>query len=119
MSESTNETKNVKAIGKTLPWEDVDRWVKKYQDNNEPETSTYGWLFGCDILCKLMAHEGVEGIWFFKAINDEGKERLVMYPADENGKVLGRPMKSLGAMSKSGDPIEPGDDGEECPPDCP
>ncbi len=96
--------------------EEVDRWVERYKEKH-PD-GVWGWLYGCDILETLLKYDGSCGIWFFKGINDEGKERLVMYPADHEGNILHNKMKSLGAMV-GGKDDDPADDSEECPPDCP
>lgn len=117
--EDKKRRKNVKKIGRKMKWNEVDRWVKRYQDEHSPKTSTYGWLYGCDTIEEMLKNKGCEGIWFFKGINDEGKERLVLYPADKDGKIMGKPFKSLGARG-GGDPDSyPVDDGDNCPPDCP
>jgi len=51
-----------------------------------------------------------------KGINDEGEERLALYPADHEGNILETEIKSLGAMGGGGGAA---DDGAECSPDCP
>ncbi len=93
-------------------------WVKKYQDKNPK--STHGWLFGRDIIETLCNYDSLEGIWFFKGINDDGQEKLVMFPADKEGNILNNKFRSLGAAAREGgfddDPV---DDAENCPPWCP
>lgn len=108
--------KDVKKIGKKMDKSKAKKWVKDYQKKHPNET--FGWLYGDDILQKLMSYEGCEGIWFFKGINDNGEERLVLFPADEDGNILDRKMKSLGAAA-NGDLDDPADDGDTCPPICP
>lgn len=109
-----NHLKHVKEIGKKMDKAKVDKWVKKYKKENPNET--FGWLYGCDVLNDLLNEHGCEGIWFFKGINDEGQERLVLYPADHEGNILDDKIKSLGAMGgKNG----AADDGKSCPDDCP
>lgn len=115
MSEK-REKENVKKIGKTMSKNKANKWVKDYQKKHK--NGTYGWLFGCDIICKLLDYPGAEGIWFYKAINDEGKEKLVMYAADANGKILNKGIKSLGAMAGDDDDNLPGDFSKDCPPHC-
>ncbi|WP_436514467.1 hypothetical protein [Ekhidna sp. To15] len=111
----------VKRIGKKMGKSKAKHWVKKYQKANPKET--HGWLFGDDILKTLLKYEGCEGIWFFKGINDDGEEKLVMFPADEEGNILNKKIKSLGAAAamKDGDGIDddPADDSRNCPPWCP
>ena len=107
--------KDVKKIGHLMNKEKVTKWVKKYQKENPNEV--HGWLYGCDVLEELLNADGSCGIWFFKGINDEGQERLVLYPADSEGNILGNQIKSLGAAANGGGLA--GDDGEECPPNCP
>ncbi|MEQ6168384.1 hypothetical protein AAOE16_14410 [Ekhidna sp. MALMAid0563] len=111
--------KNVRKIGKKMDKSEAKKWVKRYQKEN-PE-ATFGWLYGDDILETLLKYKGCEGIWFFKGINDEGKERLVLFPADEDGNILDKKMKSLGAaVSLKDDNFDdPADDGTTCPPQCP
>lgn len=110
--------KDVRKIGKTMDKSKAKKWVKKYQKENP--NSTHGWLFGDDVIEKLVRYEGCEGIWFFKAINDEGEEKLVMFPADADGNILDRKMKSLGAAVSLRDPgDDPADFSETCPPKCP
>ena len=116
--------KDVRKIGKTMDKSKAKKWVKNYKKkypHKENPNVTYGWLFGDDIIEKLLKYDGCEGIWFFKGINDEGEERLVMFPADADGNVLDRKMKSLGAaaINLRDDEFDPADDSERCPPNCP
>jgi len=98
------------------------QWVKKYQKEN-PDAAVKGWLFGDDILEALINNKGCEGIWFFKGINDDGEEKLVMFPADKDGNLLDNKIKSLGAaaanLKDGGDDNGAADDGVSCPPFCP
>ena len=100
---------------------EAKKWVKKYKDANPK--GTHGWLFGRDIIETLCKYPSLEGIWFFKAINDDGDEKLVMFPADKKGNILDSKIKSLGAAARSNgdeDPSDlPADDGQMCPPWCP
>ncbi|MEO1254291.1 MAG: hypothetical protein AAFY41_05330 [Bacteroidota bacterium] len=112
--------KKVRKIGKTMQKSMAKEWVKRYQKENPKET--HGWLFGDDILKKLLKYNGCEGVWFFKGINDDGEEKLVMFPADEEGNILNRKIKSLGAaasLDEDGGLDEPANDSENCPPHCP
>lgn len=112
-----SKKENVKKIGKTMEKSKAKKWVKDYQKKHED--GTYGWLYGCDVLCKLLESPGAEGIWFYKGINEEGKERLVLYPADADGKILDNNVKSLGAMASGDDDGSlAADYGRECPPFC-
>lgn len=109
---------DVRKIGRKMDKSKAKQWVKKYQKENPNEIR--GWLFGDDIINTLLNYDGCEGIWFFKGINDDGDEKLVMFPADADGNVLDRSMKSLGAAASlrdGGD--EPADDSVSCPPFCP
>lgn len=113
--------KDVKKIGKKMGKSDAKKWVKKYKKEHPNET--HGWLFGDDILKELLKYDGCDGIWFFKGTNDDGEERLVLFPADVEGNILNKKMKSLGAAAaKSADDgglDDPADDGLRCPPFCP
>ena len=113
--------KDVRKIGKKMEKSEANKWVKKYKKKHPLDTDpTYGWLYGADILETLLAYDGADGIWFFKGLNDDGSERLVLYPADKDGNILNKSLNSLGAAASripGGD--DPADDGETCPPDCP
>lgn len=114
----------VKKIGKRMGKKEAKKWVKRYQEKH-PDAEVRGWLYGRDIIEQLCNTDGMEGIWFFKAINDEGNERLVMFPADAEGNLLDKKMKSLGAAAAmngrddDGDDDNAADDGDNCPPFCP
>ena len=116
--------KDVKKIGKKMDKSEAKKWVKNYQKKypqKENPNVTYGWLFGDDIIEALLKYDGCEGIWFFKGLNDDGSERLVMFPADADGNILDKKMKSLGAAGSlrgSGED-DPADWSETCPPKCP
>jgi len=97
------------------------KWVKRYQKEN-PDAAVQGWLFGDDILKTLMKFDGCEGIWFFKGINDDGEEKLVMFPADADGNFLNKKIKSLGAAAasfKDDDDDYAANESASCPPFCP
>ena len=112
--------KDVRKIGKKMDKSEAKKWVKKYQKEN-PDAAVRGWLFGDDIIEELLKYKGCEGIWFFKGLNDEGQEKLVMFPADSKGNILDRKLKSLGAAASIKDPgfDDPANDSEMCPPWCP
>lgn len=111
--------KDVRKIGKKMDKSKAKKWVKKYQKENP--NGTHGWLYGSDILETLQNYSGCEGIWFFKGVNDDGEERLVLFPADADGNILDSKLKSLGAAAslKSDVLDDPADDGDGCPPNCP
>ncbi|SNS45929.1 hypothetical protein SAMN05421640_0236 [Ekhidna lutea] len=111
--------KDVRKIGKKMDKSKARKWVKDYQKKNP--NGTHGWLYGSDILEALQNYDGCEGIWFFKGINDDGEERLVLFPADADGNILDKKMKSLGAAANLKNPgdDDPADDGDTCPPWCP
>lgn len=109
----------VRSIGKRMGKSDAKKWVKKYQKEN-PD-GVHGWLFGHEMIEKYLKTKGCEGIWFFKGINDDGEERLVMFPADEDGDIFKKKVRSLGAASANFDEDEddPTDFAQPCPPHCP
>lgn len=112
--------KNVPGIGKRIGKQTAKDWVDKYQQRNPVQKNPnvkYGWLYGCDILHSMLKDEGCEGIWFYKGINDNNEECLVLYPANKEGGIIGK-IKSLGAAAAMDGP-EPADDGQACPPNCP
>ena len=111
--------KPVKEVGKNITEDEASEWVQKYQEKHPiSEGPTWGWLYGRDILEKLLEEKDVEGIWFYKALKD-GEERLVLYPADEKGNKMGLKMSKIGAAAKESRGHEPADDGQACPPICP
>ncbi len=113
-----NHLKHVKEIGNRMSKNKADKWVKKYKKDNP--NNTFGWLYGSDILHSLLKEDGCDGIWFFKGTTDEGEERLVLYPADHEGNILDKKIKSLGAKSADGDDDDgAADNGKQCPPHCP
>ncbi len=101
---------------------EAKKWVKEYKKKNPTSKNpTYGWLYGADILEALLAYDGADGIWFFKGLNDAGEERLVLFPADEDGNILDKSVSSLGAAAAKmpGGFDDPADEGGACPPNCP
>ena len=113
--------KPVREIGTKMGKDDAKKWVRQYKKNHPlSEDPTYGWLYGADILEALLDYDGADGIWFYKAIADDGSERLVLFPADVDGKILDKSMSSLGAAAAKAPPgDDPADGGQICPPDCP
>ena len=113
--------KDVRKIGNKMDKSKAKKWVKKYQDKN-PKAEVYGWLFGREIIESLCKYDSLEGIWFFKGINDDGEEKLVMFPADKKGNILDKKFRSLGAAAARDGGLgddDPADDSESCPPYCP
>lgn len=104
--------KPIREIGSPMGKTKADEWVEAYQKQN-PKAAVKGWLYGKDILETLGNYSGSEGIWFFKGLDEKGDEKLVMYPADKDGNILG------GAENTEGGGNEPADDGTSCPPACP
>lgn len=109
---------NVRGIGKRIPKGQADKWVKSYA-TKYPKAEAKGYLYGSDILFDLLDDSArCAGIWFYKGINDDGKECLVLYKADDQGNILVSNMNSIGAAS-NGSLDDPADDGDVCPPTCP
>ena len=50
------EREKVRKIGKTMDKSKAKRWVKNYQKKN-PD-ATFGWLFGDDVIEKLVNYKG-------------------------------------------------------------
>ena len=115
--------KDVKNIGKNIGKDKAKKWVDKYKEKHPDPTkegTVWGWLYGEDILKKLLDYENAkgekaEGIWFFKGL-DGKDEKLVLYAADKDGKII-EGVSSLGAMAA--DKEDPADEGSTCPPSCP
>lgn len=107
----------VRGIGKKMGKNEAKKWVRRWKKEHG-DTATRGWLYGDEIIKEMLSYEGCEGIWFFKGIADDNSERLVMFPADEDGNILDRGIRSLGAAARD-DFDSPADGGSSCPPDCP
>ncbi|WP_420317235.1 hypothetical protein [Ekhidna sp.] len=111
---------NVRKIGKKMKSSQAKKWVKRYQKEN-PDAEVNGWLFGDDIIEAILKYKGCEGIWFFKGINDNGEEKLVMYPADADGNILASgendDASKMALLNDGG--IEPANESRMCPPMCP
>ena len=111
--------KDVKKIGKTMDKSKAKKWVKDYQKAN-PKAALNGYLYGKDILEKLCSYPESEGIWIFKGLNDNNEECLVLFPADSDGNILDKKVKSLGAAGLKDPGVDdPADNGQKCPPECP
>lgn len=106
------EKRDVKKIGKKMNDSQAKEWVENYQKKNPK--ATFGWLYGDDILQTLMKEKGCDGIWFFKGLDEKGEEKLVLFPADSEGNILG---DELG--SKDGGGSSSANSGQPCPPYCP
>lgn len=109
--------KQIRKIGKPMDKKVARNWVMQYGKENPADTR--GYLYGRDLLEAMLANSDVEGIWYFKGLNDSGEERLVLFPADKDGNILSNEnrFKSLGAASA--EIIEAGDNCDVCPPSCP
>ena len=112
--------KDVKKIGSTMDKTKAKKWVKDYQKAN-PNAELNGYLFGRDVLEKLCNYPGSDGIWVFKGLNDDNQECFVLFPADSDGNILDKKMKSLGAAAKinTRDEDDPANSGLPCPDHCP
>lgn len=109
----------VRKIGKKMKRNAAKKWLKRWE-NEHGSDATRGWLYGKEVINELLNYDGCEGIWFFKGIADDNSERLVLFPADANGDVLDKNLRSLGAAASEEDELDqPADNGQECPPNCP
>lgn len=107
--------KNIRNIGSAMPQAETRVWIANYQKQN-PE-GLHGNLFGADILEKMLADKGCEGIWFFKGISDQGKETLVLLPTDKEGNIL--PDSAKNEQGNGDEFVGGADYSTVCPPDCP
>jgi len=109
----------VNKIGKKMDKAKAKKWVKDYKEIKDFESKD-GWLYGREILETLCNYPDSEGIWFFKGVNDEKEECLVLFPADADGNILDKKIKSLGAAAAGdGDEDDAADSGLPCPANCP
>ena len=96
--------------------------MKKYQQAN-PKAGLNGYLFGNDILEKLCSNPDADGIWVFKVLNNKEKECFVLFPAEKEGNILSKEIKSLGVAANTNneddDEDDAANDGQGCPPYCP
>lgn len=98
---------SIKRIGRQMAREKAQKMVKNYLKRNPASQS--GFLYGRDILESMLKNSEVEGIWFFKGVDENGAENLLLFPSDEEGNIMMVETKS----------IESAGFGNVCPPSCP
>ncbi|MEM6831043.1 MAG: hypothetical protein AAF551_11065, partial [Bacteroidota bacterium] len=101
------------SIGANLDQEVAQRWINAYQTQHPDALHAY--LFGEDILTDLMSKDGAAGLWIMKGLTKLKEERLVLYPANEEGEIWGN--QSIDGRTNTGSTTV--DSGQMCPPHCP
>lgn len=78
--------KNLKMVGEEISHELGAKMVKDFQDENPTEiTANY---IGRNILERILAQPGCEGIRFYNAINEIGRKTLVYVGIDKNEQII-------------------------------
>lgn len=115
---SSRLSKRINEIGSEIEQNQGIDWTNRYEELNPNKVR--GFLFGDEILTKLINTKGSEGIWFYLGLNEENEERLVLYSADKGGRILNAKVSTATEANSDGiigeDPV---DDGQGCPPYCP
>jgi hypothetical protein len=71
------------AIGEEIGLELGTELINNYREANPTDTSNY--IVGRNIIEKILAQPGCEGIHFYNAINEAGKKTLVYVGIDKDG----------------------------------
>jgi hypothetical protein len=71
------------AIGEEIGYELGTELITKYHQANPSDTSNY--IVGRNIIEKILAQPGCDGIHFYNAINEAGNKTLVYVGVDKNG----------------------------------
>jgi len=79
-------SKNLKLVGEEISHELGAKMVKDFQDENPTEnTANY---IGRNIIERILAQPGCEGIRFYNAINEIGMKTLVYVGIDKNEQII-------------------------------
>ncbi|MGB3181601.1 MAG: hypothetical protein WBB45_09440 [Cyclobacteriaceae bacterium] len=70
-------------IGEMINPGKANKWTKDWKEKHADGTESV--FFGKENIQTLLATPGATGIRIHFAINDEGKETLILIPADKNG----------------------------------
>lgn len=73
-------------IGEEVGYEMGTEFISNYRNANPNETLSY--VIGKNIIEKILAQPGCEGIHFYNAINEYGKKTLVYVGIDKDGKNI-------------------------------
>ncbi len=96
----------------------VKKWIQQHADHHE----TKAHFFGREIIHKILAQPGCQGIRMYHAIDDKGKKQIILVGANEKGdnmwpssspKPKGKLLKDGGGGNTAADSSAP------CPPFCP
>lgn len=102
--------KPVRSIGGYIPEEQGKAWVKAYVKQNPDSLKAN--LFGRELLEEMLSDQSVEGLWFYRALDEKGNEQLLIYKADSEGNIIYNSQKEDGGDG-------PGEISSACPPHCP
>ena len=70
--EKPSHCENVREIGRFIPRSEAVSWAANYRKAHPGTTSAH--LFGKDLLEKFLSREGVHGLRFYYAIDNDGKK---------------------------------------------
>ncbi len=73
-------------IGEEVGYQLGTEFISNYRNANPNETLSY--VIGKNIIEKILAQPGCEGIHFYNAINEYGKKTLVYVGIDKDGKNI-------------------------------
>ena len=79
-------SKNLKLVGEEISHELGAKMVKDFQDEN-PSENTANYI-GRNIIERVLAQPGCEGIRFYNAINEIGMKTLVYVGIDKNEQII-------------------------------
>jgi len=86
MHVNTTPKKSVSSIGEEIGLELGLKFVSDYQKANPTETQSY--VVGKDIISKILAQPGCEGIRFHMALNEMGETTMVYTGLDAKGQPI-------------------------------
>ncbi|HEU4537883.1 MAG TPA: hypothetical protein VFS00_27375 [Polyangiaceae bacterium] len=106
-----------RGVGAPIASEAAQRWVDAYRTRHP--TGLHSVFYGRDVLEALLDRPGCEGVSIERALDDEGREALVLLPRGRDGGALPRDAAGGGrGEGEAGAPYTV-DSGVTCPPTCP
>jgi len=114
-----------KKAGKVITKQKATDMIERYQKEHKDATRSV--YYDVDILRQLIDTKGAAGVSIFFAKNDEGRNTVVLYPVDANGKIIYE-NESTALKTASTDSLEAASNtttgtgvnvGSPCPPYCP
>ncbi len=112
----SDEKKFYESSGKFIPVQEANRLIDGHKKSTEQKRETQlvvdSYFFGREKIQQLLNESDSIGLRIHFGVDDKGVQKLVIYPANENGEDM--PVKSL-----FGDDMMGLDWGVPCPPYCP